>query len=265
MDWNSSGWAVEPDSEDERYIWLRTPYTREYYENFTPILQFSDFVRNNLEGTLDIKYMADIGDKELYLGSREPKFSRQVLPVDSYIAKDVEDKKEEMYQILKSVALNNQRWKNSIVDTGSNSLFRPHKTRVEMDMEAGEKELEYNLNYIIEDSSITDVILSGKKDITAYLYRVGKIIKKLEEAGHVNLIRLRSLKFNYEPEVYTRAVINRLESFNKVSITNPKKLEIETGFLHSREFKPSHGELSSLLAQKGITVYNNTPLIKLYK
>jgi len=261
MDWNSSGWAVEPDSEDKRYIWIRTPYTREYYESFTPILQMSDFVRNNLEGTLDIKYMAEIGDENLFLGSREPKFSRQVFPLIDDITGDKEEQMKALYQKLKSIALRDQRIKHSIVPSGSSTLFRTHKTRVELDINAEEKEMKYNLEYIKKDFNITDVILSSKKDITAFLYRTGETIRELHNINHVNAIRLRSLSFNYEPEVYTRAIINKLEGFNKLTITNPKRIEIETYFLHADEIKEIHGELTDLLIRKGITVYNNTPLL----
>jgi len=42
---------------------------------------------------------------------------------------------------------------------------------------------------------------------------------------------------------------------------NPLKLEIETQFLHSEEFQPSHALLAAALRNKGITVYNNTQLL----
>jgi len=32
MDWNSSGWAVEPDPENDHFIWIRTPYTPDYFK-----------------------------------------------------------------------------------------------------------------------------------------------------------------------------------------------------------------------------------------
>jgi len=255
MDWNSSGWAVEPVSEDKKYFWIRTPYTRKYYESFTPGLKLADFVRDNQEGTLDIKYMADIGDENLFLGSRELKGSKEV----DGMVRDI----KAVYQKLKSDAVRDGRIKKSVVPTGSSTLFRIHKTRVELDINAEEEELKYNLEYIKKEHDITDIILSSEKDITAFLYRTGEIIKELHNINHVNAIRLRSLNFNYEPEVYTRAVINKLGNLNRLTVTNPKKLEIETYFLHSHEFKEVHREISDLLIRKGITVYNNTPLLSL--
>ena len=72
---------------------------------------------------------------------------------------------------------------------------------------------------------------------------------------------MRSLKFNYEPAVYTRAVIDRLGELNRLAVVNPLRLEIETQFLHSSEIKPIHADLIKSLGNKGITVYNNTPLL----
>ncbi len=70
IDWNLSGWAVEGDKSDDRYIWIRTPYTQDYFGQFAPILQLQKVARVNPEGTLDTKFMADIGDDSLYFGSR---------------------------------------------------------------------------------------------------------------------------------------------------------------------------------------------------
>ena len=258
IDWNTSGWAVEPVKDDEKSIWIRTPYTREYYERFTPILQLSGLVRNNLEGTLDVKYMAKIGDKDLFLGSREPKYSRQVFPLNDDITRGAIDKKEELYHFFKSTSLNDQRFSHSIVETGCPSLFRNHKTRVEIHID---EDTDSAIDYISQDFNITDVILSSKNDIITSLYNTGKIIEKLQKINHINAIRLRSFKFNYEPELYTRAVLSKLENLNILRAANPKRLEIETQFLISKEFSPKHKDLTDELSRRGISVYNNTPLL----
>jgi L-lysine 2,3-aminomutase len=72
---------------------------------------------------------------------------------------------------------------------------------------------------------------------------------------------LRSLKFNYNPEVYTKGVIEKLGNLNRLTVVNPLRLEIETQFLHSSEIQPAHKRLTRALNNKGITVYNNTPLL----
>ncbi len=70
MDWNSSGWAVEPVAESENFIWIRSPYTPEYFKNFAPLATELKNIRVNEEGTIDIQYMAKIGDETLFLGPR---------------------------------------------------------------------------------------------------------------------------------------------------------------------------------------------------
>jgi L-lysine 2,3-aminomutase len=74
-------------------------------------------------------------------------------------------------------------------------------------------------------------------------------------------VRLRSLKFNYEPESYTPVVVDKLGGLNKLAMVAPLRLEIETQFLVAEELRPVHVRLTRLLNNKGITVYCNTPLL----
>jgi L-lysine 2,3-aminomutase len=117
------------------------------------------------------------------------------------------------------------------------------------------------LDYIRQDNRITDVVISSEQDAIENLYGIGKLIGDLREFHHVNAVRLRSLKFNYEPAVYTRAVIGRLGELNRLAVVNPLRLEIETQFLHSSEIEQIHEDRIKALHNKGITVYNNTPLL----
>jgi L-lysine 2,3-aminomutase len=134
-------------------------------------------------------------------------------------------------------------------------------TRVELDLDASDDEMKSNLDYIRNDEDITDIVISRKDDVLSALYRLKRLFKYLEDIPHVNAIRLRSHKFNYNPEYFSHTLINQLAKLNNVSIVNPKRLEIETQFLHSDEITPRHKELSGYLGQRGITVYNNTPLL----
>jgi L-lysine 2,3-aminomutase len=74
-------------------------------------------------------------------------------------------------------------------------------------------------------------------------------------------VRLRSLKFNYEPKIYTPVVIDQMGSLNRLTMVNPLRLEIETQFLCADEVRPAHARLTRRLNNKGISVYNNTPLL----
>ena len=73
MDWHSSGWAVEPVAGNDNFMWIRTPYTPDYFKQFAPLSKEMENIRVNAEGTIDIHYMAQIGDESLFLGARPPR------------------------------------------------------------------------------------------------------------------------------------------------------------------------------------------------
>lgn len=247
IEWHSSGWAVEQDRQDPDYVWIRTPYTADYFEDFAPTAKYSRDVRVNREGTFDARYMARIGDETLFLGARP------VRPISAKTC-DMAALRE-----LQTEALADQRLRMSIVATGCAGLYRLHATRVELDAEADPAEDHFD--YIQQDPRITDVVLASRSDALANLHRIGRIVERLRAIQHVNAVRLRSLHFNYRPTTYTSTVIDVLASLNKLSGVLPLRLEIETQFLHPAEFCPRHADLAGALRKRGITVYNNTPLL----
>jgi len=245
MDWHTSGWAVEPVADNDNFMWIRTPYTPDYFKQFAPLSSEMENIRVNAEGTIDIHYMAQIGDDSLFLGARPPR------PADRVPTRLVSpDTLLPMVQDGETIA-------PSIVDTGSSTISRVHETRVEINADGNQGDL----NYIRNNKKITDVVIVSETDAIDSLFQIGKIINALGEMPHVNAVRLRSLKFNYEPESYTPVVIDKLASMNKLTMVNPLRLEIETQFLVADEFQPRHTRLARLLINKGITVYNNTPLL----
>jgi L-lysine 2,3-aminomutase len=245
MDWHSSGWAVEKDKQDDHFFWIRTPYTPDYFKDFAEKVEDQDVVRVNSEGTLDARFMAQIGDDSIFLGSRKSSSAK------------ANETDQQALETLQALAVKDQRIGCSIVSTESENLMRVHETRVEIDAAAGDKDLDY----FRQDSRITDVLISSRQDAIENLYQTAKLISQLRGIHHVNAVRLRSLKFNYEPAVYTRAVIDCLGELNRIAVVNPLRLEIETQFLHASEIKPVHADLIKALRNKGITVYNNTPLL----
>ena len=245
MDWNSSGWAVEPVAENDNFIWIRSPYTPDYFKQFAPIANELENIRVNEEGTIDIQYMAQIGDESLFLGPRplrlgggmtpQPETTDAVLPLLTECA---------------GIA-------PSIVQTGSATLSRVHETRVEIDADA----MDEDLYYIRGDERITDVVVVSKTDAVDSLPQIRRIVRALEETPHVNAVRLRSLAFNYRPERFTPAVIDQLAAMNRLTMVNPLRLEIETQFLTADELRPEHTRLARQLNNRGITVYANCPLL----
>lgn len=244
MDWNSSGWAVEPVADNDNFMWIRSPYTPDYFKEFAPIANELQNIRVNEEGTIDIQYMADIGDNALFLGARPLRLGGGMTQQQST---------EGVLELLRE----SEKMTPSLVDTGSCNVSRVHETRVEVDPSCSEEDLAY----IISDERITDVVIVGERDGVDVLFQLEKIVKILDDIPHVNALRLRSLKFNYAPGRYTPEVIDKLASLNKLSIVNPMRLEIETQFLVPDEFTKEHSRVARLLSNVGVTVYNTTPLL----
>jgi L-lysine 2,3-aminomutase len=162
---------------------------------------------------------------------------------------------------IKEKVLQDQRLQQSIIPMKTSTLFRTHKTRVEFDLNADANETKQNISYIKNDENITDIVFSAKNDASVLLYKLENIIRSLEEANHITAFRIRSLKFNYQPNTFNRTIINKLASFSNKSTVNSKRIEIETQFLHSSEIQEEHGKIAAAFRKKGITVYNNTPLL----
>jgi lysine 2,3-aminomutase len=258
IDWGSSGWAVEVDPEDKQYLWLRTPYTHEYFEAFAPLLNLGYVARLNSEGTLDAKFMGHVGDESWLVGPREtsgytPAYLERERFPDQLAAESLLE--------LQRQARENQEGPPPVIASGSDSLHRVHKTRLEFDCDVSDGDITRNLELIAGEEAVSDVVLYSRKDIVRSLYRVGKVIEQLAAVPHVTALRLRSWDFNYEPQTFSDAVIKRIASLNRLDAAAPTRLEIETRFLHSSELKPAHEKLVKALKQRGVTVYNNTPLL----
>ncbi len=257
IDWHTSGWAVEKDKKDDRFIWIRTPYTSEYFKSFVPELELDKTVKINKEGTLDLKYMADIGDETLFVGHRKKFYSESYF--ESKIKKAEPGFKKRLEE-AQNHSIETAVISRSIVPTGSGSLSRVHKTRVEINCGTAE-EMNYNLNYIGNNEEITDVVIVSEKDTISSVGEVIELIKNLSDFRHINSIRLRTLKFLYAPDTFSKQIITRFARLNDLRIINPKRIEFETRILHSSELTHKHKKIVHLLRNVGITIYNNTPLI----
>ncbi len=244
MDWFSSGWAVEKVADNENFIWIRTPYTPEYFKAFAPLANKLDNIRVNAEGTIDIQYMARMGKEAYFIGNR-PKKEAAANPSAS---------EEEKSRLAAALAADCQT-AYSIVDTGFSDLDRLHVTRVRIDPDAGDAALAY----IEADTRITDVVISG--EVTDNLCKVAGLVDALKKIAHVNSARLVSPAFVLAPEQYTRTVINTLGDLNHLAVVNPLRLEIETWALAADQITTAHENLTRRLNNRGISVYANMPLL----
>ena len=244
MDWFSSGWAVEKVADNENFIWIRTPYTPDYFKRFAPLANELDNIRVNQEGTIDIQYMARMGKEDYFIGNRP---QRQSAPNPAA-------SEPEKARLAKTLAEQPQT-DYSIVNTGIPGLSRLHETRVAVGPNPGEAALAY----IEADPRITDVVVLG--EATDPLYDIGLLAEALKKIGHVNSLRLVSPAFVQSPAQFTRTVINTLGDLNHLAVVNPLRIEIETWAMTADQITDDHARLARRLNNRGISVYANVPLL----
>ncbi len=247
IDWNVSGWAVEPDAQDPRYIWLRTPYTDQYFKEFVPSFVLQE-AREHHDGSILSRFMADIGDDRLFLGHFDMQDGQ---PFDLNMA----DLREVQLKVLED-----QRVTQSIVETGTAGVCRIHKTRVELDLGEYER-LKEMLACIKGCEDIREVVLAARDDCIDHLDQIEMIARRLRAIPHVQALRLRSLKLAYEPQLFDEELIGRIVKLNQLRAANPFRVEMETQFIHSSEFSALHSEIIRRFSSAGVTVYCNLLLL----
>ena len=259
IDWSTSGWAVEEDESSPDYLWIRTPYTEEYYQPFAPILRFGELVRHNSEGTLDAAFQCESGGEELFAGPRIPSSSPQL---HEYKLRRTGETVEGGIEVLQSRCLVDQRSLDlHLGRRPAPCLARCHPARIELDCAAPREEIEAALAYLHEHPEITEVVLARKDDMLTGFSRTLHVLDDVVDVPQVLVVRLRSLKLIHCPEAFSRPVLNRLAGRNKLRIVRPHRLEIETMIIHSSEIGPDIAKLVRELRLRGITVYGNTPLL----
>lgn len=250
MEWGTSGWAVEPDESDPDHIWIRTPYTRDYFDQLTgtdslPLESRLDF-RENKDNSLDVKCLIDMGDKDLFLGSHD------LTPGESLKTMQNQSVKE-----IQSWFLKPQSLMDSLVGTNIEGIRRTHKTRVELDLEPDT----LCLDYLGSHPEITDIILrvmdSGSVD--DQIDWIAKVIDALESLDLC--VRLQWQAFHENPDQFTQTHVDRVRSLARLSFVNPLRIEIETWWLGPREITRDHCELAQAFSSQGIPVYGNLALI----
>ena len=147
IDWFTSGWAVEPVADNDDLIWIRTPYTPEYFKSFAPLTSKLDNIRVNDEGTIDIQYFAQMGDDKLFIGALPP------VEADNGSVSTTPPSTQELIREDPCLL-------DSVVSTNTAYLCRQHETRVELTLKAGDAAIDY----ISADQRITDVVISDEKD-----------------------------------------------------------------------------------------------------
>ncbi len=149
----------------------------------------------------------------------------------------------------------------AIVPTGSPSLTRVHRTRVELDLEAADERLSADLDVVAADDRLTDVVVFSSRDVLRHLHVLGKVHRRLEELPQVTALRLRSRLMVAEPAAVTDGVVAKIGSLNRLRVTRPLRVEVELPVLHPAELGDGLARVVRGLRRRGVSVYAVVPLL----
>jgi len=252
IDWLTSGWAVERDRSDPAFIWIRTPYTRQYFSQFVEAEEQIDGVRENEDGMLEVRFMADIGDEGLFV---QPRIE---LPnVDEVDDEDVpfdEEQVAELYEYLPDIG-------PGIVAGGPAALCRVHRTRVELRVDCDDRQLGQIVDYVAEHREITDAVLRTDTALLDSLDEIENAIGALRAGTGVRSFRMRSRIFHDEPLLYDASVVDRYAALQNLDVADPIRFELETLVLSADQLCDSHRRVVESLHQRGVTIYLNSCLL----
>ncbi|MCK5098182.1 MAG: hypothetical protein KAR45_08755, partial [Desulfobacteraceae bacterium] len=256
IEWHTSGWAVQQDKEDLNFTWIRTPYTKAYYQQFVLNQNDMPVSRENNEGTLDARFRVEMGDKKLFAGNRPAGLNRpagQNKPAGQYRPAGPKSQQAHSKASLKETAM----VRSEFFKTPQLRLSRIHPSCVEMSMAADEKAFEYLTN----QKSITDVILHLDDGALSAHKRLKEVLLQIKSNSHIACIRLCCRQFNNCPKRVTSKFINILADSCDFSIANPFRIEVEIWVLLPEDIGKIQGELAAKRIKKGIHIYANAPLV----
>ncbi len=122
------------------------------------------------------------------------------------------------------------------------------------------KDISAGLEYIKNNKEINNVLLTGGDPMILSTSKLEPIIQQLREIDHVKIIRIGTKVPAFNPF----RILNDpslLEMFRKYS-THEKKIYIMAHFNHPRELTPQAIEGLNALMDSGLTLVNQTPLVK---
>ncbi|HCY84667.1 MAG TPA: lysine 2,3-aminomutase [Desulfobacteraceae bacterium] len=251
MEWHTSGWAVEKDREDPDHIWIRTPYTRSYFEGVTGELSLPHAVRENRDGSLNVKCLIDMGDERLFLKN----FG---LEKDRGTYGDNEPLNEErLVRITARILESNPLMPAEEVCPGVRQL---HATRIE----TGPELTAEALMFLSAHPEITDIVvhLPDAGDLNLQISQIRDLVRQLDGFDHrAFAVRIRWQAFMARPQDFDGELIANIRGAADVSLTRPRLLEVETWWMAPGQVLPAHRKAARALTAAGIRVYGNLPLI----
>jgi L-lysine 2,3-aminomutase len=249
IDWGPTGWVVEEDPDDPRYLWLRTPYTEQTFAKFAPGVDLGGVARQNAEGTLDAHFMVDLGDRRWLRGPRARATDGSSKEECAHV--DVQDRISAYAAIENAGAL-----------AGDEVVRRVHSTRAELDIARAQDDLTAAIDGLRIWSQVSNVVVfSSEVDPLLEPARLRRTIDCLSTLPHVTAVRIRSRQAVVAPSGIRRRALDVLAQGNRLGAVAPVRVELELRILHHSELTTAHRHLAGLLRAHGVSVYATTPML----
>jgi len=249
IDWGCNGWVVEEDPEDDRFLWLRTPYTRETFESFAPGVDLSGVARDNDEGTLDARFMVAVGDRRWLRGQRCESSSTAA---DAHLRSS-----NPRSELLRFAAMERAAGPGI-----PGALRRVHRARAELDIASSQHDMPLVLEQLAAWQQVSDVVVwSSGPDPLRRPRILARWIDGLTALPNVQAVRVRSRAAVAAPQKLDRRGLDILTAANHLGALAPLRIELELRILHASELTPLHRDLAARLRGHGVTVYANSLLL----
>ena len=261
MEWHTSGWAVEPCVSDPDHIWIRTPYTRSYFDPVTKGDPLPVETRENSGGTLDVKCQIHMGRPSLFLGETGPAGTfKKAWGTDP----DDPGKSPEAHIIQPEFYGKNPPME-APAPTDLEGLRRPHRTRLMLTLDRDRDLAGPGVEYAAEHGEITDLVvrvpLAFSEELDHELEAVEEVVRAFGGLDRYLCIRLQWARVQTGPEAFGPNHISRLRALAKFDIASPLRIEFETWWLRAEQMTVAHRTLFRALTDGGMAVYANTALI----
>ncbi len=115
------------------------------------------------------------------------------------------------------------------------------------------------LDYIKKDKRIEEVLITGG-DPLMDLSRLEYIIKGLRKINHIKPIRIGTRSIMYDPERISNSFVKMISKYHNYK--NEKPIEISPQFNHPDELTKESIQACRRLIDNGITLYNQSVLLK---
>ena len=118
----------------------------------------------------------------------------------------------------------------------------------------GREKIDAAIDYIRKRTDVREVLVTGGDPLVLPLEELEEIMARIHAIDHVEIIRIGTRALAYAPQVITRDLVAMLSKYKPVFMT--------LSFVHPDEVTPYCAEKLNLLADSGIVMLQQGPILK---